>query len=169
MGRGQIEQYLYLMDEAFEGHGEHSLLANLRSLRDEDWRWLPQDAGRSIFDIVSHVGECKYVYDNSAFGDGSMRWDRPETLRSIAKDAAPAEVIEWLREGQQRLRASVAALDDDAELLRPRRANWGQDYETRWLINVMIQHDLYHGGEVNHIRALRQANDRWAWEQEASS
>jgi hypothetical protein len=29
----------------------------------------------------------------------------------------------------------------------------------------MIQHDLYHAGEINHIRALRQRNDRWAWEE----
>jgi hypothetical protein len=25
----------------------------------------------------------------------------------------------------------------------------------------MIEHDLYHAGEINHIRALRQENDRW--------
>jgi len=36
--------------------------------------------------------------------------------------------------------------------------------ETRWLIGVMIEHDLYHAGEINHLRALRHGNDRWAWE-----
>ena len=71
----------------------------------------------------------------------------------------------WAGEGQRRGRDSVAALDDDSELLRRRRANGRQTYEARWLINVMIQHDLYHGGEINHIRALRQGDDRWPWEQ----
>ena len=167
MGRECIEQYLWLMDEAFDaGPGsEHPLLSGLRSVRDDDWHWLPPDGRRSIFQMVEHVGECKYVYDNHAFGDGSMRWDRPGSVPTIEATARPAEIIEWLREGHRRLRASVAALADDEELLRPRRANWGKEYETRWLINAMIQHDTYHAGEINHVRALHQKNDKWAYDQ----
>ena len=44
--------------------------------------------------------------------------------------------------------------------------NWGEMKETRWIITVMIQHDLYHAGEINHIRSLRQQSDRWAHEAE---
>ena len=33
--------------------------------------------------------------------------------------------------------------------------------ETRWLISAMIEHDLYHSGEINHVRALLQGNDAW--------
>jgi hypothetical protein len=29
---------------------------------------------------------------------------------------------------------------------------------TRWIVSSKIQHDLYHTGEINHIRALRQRN-----------
>jgi hypothetical protein len=28
----------------------------------------------------------------------------------------------------------------------------------------MIQHDLYHAGEINHLRALSQDADRWAYD-----
>jgi hypothetical protein len=168
--RAAIEQLLYLMDEAFDAEGhEHSLLANIRSLEEEDWQWVPPGGGRHTLAIVVHVGQCKYVYDNHAFGDGSMRWDRPATLPGIREDATVEEVITWLREGQRVLRQSVTALESDEELLMPRRSNWGQEYETRWLISVMIEHDLYHAGEINHIRALRQGNDRWAWELEGGS
>ncbi len=38
-----IEQMLYLMDEAFDVPGNHPLVANMRSLQSDDWRWLPQD------------------------------------------------------------------------------------------------------------------------------
>lgn len=165
MGRVAIEQMLYLLDEAFERHNEHALLNNLRDVTDEDWRWVPEGGGRSIFDIVQHTGECKYVYDNHAFGDGSMRWDRPGSTPTVSAHQTPAEIIAWLKDGQQLLLDHVRALADDDELLKPRKANWGQEYETRWLINVMIQHDLYHGGEINHIRSLKQQTDRWAWEQ----
>ena len=117
--------------------------------------------GRSIFELVQHVGECKYVYDNHAFGDGSMHWRHRGTVPTIDRELPIPAVVDWLREGRRSLRDHVAAFDEDSELLRPRPANWGQSYETRWLINVMIQHDLYHGGEINHIRALAQDTDRW--------
>ena len=70
-------------------------------------------------------------------------------------------MVAWLRGGQQVLRDSVSALESDEELLRPRKANWGQEYETRWLIGVMIEHDLYHAGEINHLRSQLSGDDRW--------
>jgi hypothetical protein len=71
-----------------------------------------------------------------------------------------------MRQGQERLRHSIARLDD-AELLRPRKTNWGEQKETRWIIAVMIEHDLYHAGEINHLRSLRQHTDRWQYEAES--
>ena len=165
MSRANIEQMLYALDQAFEPAHPHALLANLASLTDEDWAWVPPGGGRSIFEIVRHVGEAKFAYDNHAFGDGSMRWDRPGTIPTVTGGTSAGSIIEWLRGAQAALRSSVDALSDDAELMRPRPANWGAEFETRWLLNVMVQHDLYHGGEINHIRALHQGNDRWAWEQ----
>lgn len=164
MGRDRIGEWLYTMDEAFEGNGTHSLLANLESLRDDDWLWVPPDGGRSIFDIIRHIGEAKYVYENHTFGDRSMRWDRPGTVPALEAGADKTTITEYLRTAQARLRESVAGLADDAELTQQRPANWGEMFEMRWLINVMVQHDLYHGGEINHIRALHHGNDRWAWE-----
>lgn len=161
MGRVVIEQLLYLLGEAFEDNREHSLLSNLESLKADEWRRMPAGGERSVLEIVRHVGHCKFVYDNHAFGDGTMRWDKPRTIPSIAGDAQPDAVIEWLRRGQSALTSSVAALADDHELLELRRANWGMEHQTRWLINVMIQHDLYHAGEINHIRALLQQDDAW--------
>jgi uncharacterized damage-inducible protein DinB len=164
MSRIAIEQMLYLLDEAFERHVEHGLLRNLRSVNDDDWHWKPEGGGRSIFDIVQHTGECKYMYGSHAFADGSMRFDRPGSTPTISSDETPAEIVAWLKKGQQLLLGQVAELTEDDELLKPRKANWGQEYETRWLINVIIQHELYHGGEINHIRSLKQGTDRWAWE-----
>jgi hypothetical protein len=64
--------------------------------------------------------------------------------------------------GHERLRSGIAVLADDAELLRPRRTNWGELRETRWVIVVtMIQHDLYHAGEINHLRSPHQGKDQW--------
>jgi hypothetical protein len=75
----------------------------------------------------------------------------------------PAAAVEWPRASHAPLRATIAALVDD-ELLKPRRANWGEIVETRWLISMMIAHDYYRRGEINHLRALRNPNDCWACE-----
>jgi hypothetical protein len=120
-----LDQLLYMMDEAFDAEGhEHSFLANVRSLKDDDWEWVPPGGARPIFEIVYHVGICKYVYDNHAFGDGSMRWNRPRSLPYVRRDASKEEVIAWVREGQRILRSSIDALESDEELLRLRRSNW---------------------------------------------
>jgi uncharacterized damage-inducible protein DinB len=164
MSRAAVEQLLYLMDEAFDAsQQEHSLLGNLRSVTDAEWLAAPPGGVRSIFEVVQHVGECKYVYDNHAFGDGSMRWDKPGTIPSVEPNTARDDVLDWLRGGQRRLREHAAGLIDE-HLIQPRKSNWGQEYETRWLISVMIQHDLYHAGEINHIRGILQGNDRWAYD-----
>ena len=167
MARAGIEQYLYLLDAAFAGPDWHSLLTNVRALDREDWLWLPPDGARPIAEMVAHVGACKYMYENHAFGDEALEWGQPLTSQrrlTVAEPAAIEELIAWLEEAQRRLRASVDALADDAELMRPRRANWGELKETRWLIKSTIEHDLYHAGEINRMRALRQRNDRWAYD-----
>ena len=60
-----------LMDHFFEG-GEHSLLNNLDSVREESWHSLPQGAKRSIREIAKHVGLFKYMYANHAFRGATL-------------------------------------------------------------------------------------------------
>ena len=152
-----ISQLLYLLDDAFQGPDWESLLTNLSAVRPEDWLWVPPGGRRSICEIVRHIGGCKYMYQDQAFGDAMLSWDDPLVQGGAALDRITA-AIEWLRGGHARLRASIAALDDE-ELPRLRRHHSGKMKETRWIIWTMIQHDVYHAGEINHIRALRQGDD----------
>ncbi len=162
MGREAIEQYLYWMDEAFDGPDEHSLLNNLRSLHDRDWDARPPGGQRMAWQIVNHVGVCKFMYADHAFAEGELTWETVDAATGF--DRSPAAIVGWLRRGHDLLRSYVAALDDDSDLLVERRANWGEMKETRWLVRIMIEHDLYHGGEINHIRSVLQGTDRWAHE-----
>jgi uncharacterized damage-inducible protein DinB len=157
-----ISQLLSLLDDAFDGADWHSLVANLRPVTNEDWLWVPQGGCRSIRDIVQHVGGSKFMYHDYAFGAATLAWDDPlvngdETLETVES------AIAWLQVGQERLHRSIAALMDDTELMRPRMTNWGEWKDTGWIITILIQHDLYHAGEINHLRCLRQDTDQWAY------
>lgn len=153
----RVSELVALLDEAFQGTRWHSLLRNLESVTPADWLWVAPGGRRSIRDIVAHVGGCKFMYQNQAFGDGQFTWDDPPVAGDEALDTVPS-AVEWLREGHQRLRGSVAALNDD-DLPRLRGHHSGTPKETRWIIATMIEHDLYHAGEINYIRALHQQND----------
>jgi uncharacterized damage-inducible protein DinB len=153
-----IHQLLALFDAGFDGPDWHSLLGNLRAVTEDDWRWVPAGGARSIRDIVLHAGGAKHMYFSNAFGDRSLDWESPLVLGE-GRCETLADALEWLREAHRRFRDAVAKLDDDAELSRPRPHHSRHGVTTEWIILVMIQHDLYHAGEINHIRALKQGDD----------
>jgi uncharacterized damage-inducible protein DinB len=164
MARTEIDALLRMMRQAYDGDVEHSIVANLRAVRDADWDAVPAGGARSIYAIVRHVAECKWMYDNRGFGDGSLRWDEPPI--ALADDArlTPGELVAWMTEGDARLRASVDALSADAALDRERPLPDGGVRAARGIVHTMIEHDLYHSGEINHVRSLLQGNDRWAFD-----
>jgi len=165
--RGGIDALLDLLEEAFRGRGieegneSQALLTNLASVPEAAWRALPSGASRTIESIAMHVGACKIMYDDYAFGPGSLRFATPEVEPFAEGAAGPAEVISWMEDVHDRLTAHVAALADDAELDRPRMTNWGEPRPTRWIVAAMITHDAYHAGEINHIRSILGPDDRW--------
>ncbi len=56
---------------------------------------------------------------------------------------------------------AARVVQDDAELDVPRKAHWGEMLPTYDLVVIMLEHDLYHAGEINRTRALLQADDKW--------
>lgn len=119
---------------------------------------------RTIADIALHVAACKHVYDDYAFGPGAMSWDSMPPP-ALADAGTPEDITAWLKAGQVQIRDNIAALDD-AGLLQSVRTNWGSREQAGWVATVMIEHDLYHAGEINHIRSLYVEGDGWAWEAE---
>jgi uncharacterized damage-inducible protein DinB len=161
MGDPAIEQILYLLDRAFEDDEEHSLLANLRTVTPEDWPWRPRGGGRSIRQIAYHAGVAKHVYANHLSGDRTLTFEGVLRAAPATGDAAEMDVVvAWMREGHRVLRDGIAALSA-ADLGRQQRTHWGEMYEVRRTIAVITAHDIYHAGEINHLRAVRQGDDRW--------
>jgi hypothetical protein len=69
--RTAINIFAWLIEEAFEGDPEHSLMANLRDLGEHDWIALPPGANRSIAEILEHEGWSKWMYEDYAFAQHS--------------------------------------------------------------------------------------------------
>jgi len=160
-----VDTFACLIEEAFDGDPSHSLLANLHDLREEDWTATLSGSGRSIAEILEHVGWSKWMYEDYAFGTASLRGDQPPLVpEGGARSRPQEELLTWLTEGHQRWLASVRALADDNELDRERLTNWGERLPTRTILRIMIAHDLYHAGEINHLRALLQSTDRWPYD-----
>ena len=163
--RTAIDTLVWLSADAFAGDPVHSLLANLRDLPDEDWTALPPGGGRSIADILEHVAWSKWMYEDYAFGAASLRGDQPPLAPASGARSRPRDqLLAWLTDGQRRWLASVRALLNDSELERDRRTNWGERLPTRVIIRILIAHDLYHAGEINHLRALLRGTDRWPYD-----
>lgn len=163
--RTAIDTLAWLIDDAFASDPSHSLLANIRDLPDEDWTALPPGGGRSIADILEHVAWSKWMYEDYAFGSASLRGDQPPLVPASGARSRPRDqLLAWLIDGQRRWLASVRALPNDSELDRDRLTNWGERLPTRVIIRILIAHDLYHAGEINHLRALLRGTDRWPYD-----
>ena len=163
--RTAIETLVWLIEDAFQGDPDQSLMSNLRDLREEEWTALPPGANRSVAEILEHVGWSKWMYEDYAFGSAALRGDQPPLIPANGeRSRPPKELIEWLTEGHQHWLTSVRALTDDSELDSDRLTNWGDRLPTRVIIRIMIGHDFYHAGEINHVRALLQGTDRWPYQ-----
>jgi hypothetical protein len=163
--RTQIDTLTWLIEEAFEGDPAHSLLTKLHNLQDDYWTALPPGAGRSIAEILEHVGWAKWMYEDYAFGSAKLRGDQPPLIPPQGTRSRPRhELMGWLMEGHQRWLASVRALREDVELEKERLTNWGERLPTRVIVRIMIAHDWYHAGEINHLRALLSGTDHWEYE-----
>jgi uncharacterized damage-inducible protein DinB len=171
MAGAGVSELLYVLGEAFDGRGieesgeSQALLTNLSTVDERAWRAVPPGGTRTIEAMVLHVGTCKVMYDDYAFGDGRLQWGTPEVQPWDEGSAPMAEVLEWLRTAHGRFVDHVAALGEE-ELERPRLTNWGEMRPTRWIVAAIVGHDFYHAGEINHVRSLLSGEDRWLWVQQ---
>lgn len=155
------------MDDAWQ-----SLNGWLKDLTDEEFFWEPvpgcwtvhpAEDGCWIIDYadpppkplpvttiawrVVHIGACKIMYHEYAFGAGKLTWDELE----IPHGAASA--VAWLEKGHTHLQSVLNSLDDtDLEQMRP--TNWGELWPSWRIFWTMIAHDLQHGAEIGCLRDL---------------
>ena len=70
-------------------------------------------------------------------------------------------MLAWLDEGHAVFAAGLAALEDDAELAVKRPAPWGAPLRRELMIGIVINHDLYHAGEINRQGDMIRGAEGW--------
>ncbi|HEY8171660.1 MAG TPA: hypothetical protein VIH21_01120, partial [Dehalococcoidia bacterium] len=125
MADAGVSQLIILLDHAFEGDEEHSLLANLRNVGPQEWRNRVPNAERTIRAIASHAGVAKYLYGNHLFGDASKTYESVLRTAPSTGDGSDQDlVIRWLRDGHREFVDGVRTLTD-ADLVVPAPTHWG--------------------------------------------
>lgn len=102
----------------------------------------------SIQDILYHVTGDKLVQLDHAFGDASLTWDNI----SITK-ASLAQMVPDLESADSKVAAALAAQDRES-LSRKVTAWGGKSMSCEDFFLMLIEHDLYHAGQVRCIRNL---------------
>jgi uncharacterized damage-inducible protein DinB len=164
--RTAIDHFVRRMEAAYRADPFHALRKNLESVSAAEWdvrpsEWSATEFGTqpelSICDLALHAGGAKYMYAERAFSAAMLEWS------GIALPAARdmPTVLTWLDEGHRQLSSGLAALADDSELVAERPAPWRTRMSREQLLSIIINHDLYHSGEINRQRALLRGAGGW--------
>jgi len=148
---GQLES---LAMRAFSESPWHSLLSALKDITEETFFFVPERhsgfpwMNGSICDIVYHVTGDKIVQLSAAFDGGNETWDSLKTKLSKSDMAA---MVEELHGAYELELSKLKSLNEDE--LEQKVATWGgkrmKAYE---LFLMLIEHDLYHAGQIRYIR-----------------
>jgi uncharacterized damage-inducible protein DinB len=96
---------------------------------------------------LDHLGECKVMYHEYAFGPARLTWDEIDSAHTA--EGAIAELVR----GHRLLTDALAGLTD-ADLDTERLTNWGERWPTWRILWTMIHHDVHHGAEIGVLRDL---------------
>lgn len=139
-------------NRAFEKSPWHSLMSALDGVSDEVFITLPSRHNGfpwmdgSIRDIVYHVAGDKLVQLNHAFGDGLINWENLPMKKSER-----ATMITDLATSHKHLLQAIENTDD----LRAKVTGWGgKRLNCLDFFMMLIEHDLYHAGQIRYIRNL---------------
>ena len=135
------------LKRSFEGGAWHgpSLMEALQGVTAAKAAAKPLSAAHSIWEIVFHVTAWEDAVRRRLGGE-PVELTPAEDWPAVREtgDAAWTKTLAALRAGHDALRRSVARLSD----ARLKEEVPGMDYSHYHLVHGVIQHDLYHAGQI---------------------
>lgn len=139
------------LKRAFEGDAWHGppLMEALRGVTADRAAAKPIAGAHSIWEIVLHVAAWEDAVRRRLGGEPVSLSDAEDwPAVGEAGDAAWKEALEKLRSGHMALRRAVAKLSD----ARLKEEAPGATYTVYHLVHGVIQHDLYHAGQISILK-----------------
>jgi len=143
----EIHRILDQLDRGFSGDAWHgpSLMTVLDGVSAEDASKHPIRGAHSIWELVHHIGSWNTISQHRLAGeDVKVTPERDWPPVWEVSDTAWKRALEDLVESHRRLRESVKEFSD--EQLGTKAT--GPDYTCYVVLQGMVQHDLYHAGQI---------------------
>ena len=142
---------------AFEGQAWHgdSLMETLRGVTAERAAAKPIANLHSIWEIVLHIAFWEDVSRRRAEGEVfSVELEDGWTTVTDSSEAAWQKTLEDLQRGNEAFRETILRLDE--EQLRNKVEIPGAEhvYNIYFMLHGVIQHDLYHTGQIALLKKL---------------
>ena len=143
----EIKRIIDQMDRAFSGDAWHgpSLMSLLDGLSADDASKHSVPSAHSVWELVLHSAAWKTIAQHRLAGETvevTTERDWPPVWE--VTDVAWKRSIETLSESHKRLRKVAEELKED----QLEENAGGSDYSRYVLLHGVIQHDLYHAGQI---------------------
>ena len=143
----EIDRIQDQLQRAFQGDAWHgaSLMELLADVDAKRAAAKPLARAHSIWEITLHIAAWEDVARRRTLGEAVELTDEQDwpPVRDTS-EAAWGAALARLRNGHEELRRTLAGLDD-AKLID---GVPGRDYTVYVLLHGVIQHDLYHAGQI---------------------
>jgi uncharacterized damage-inducible protein DinB len=153
----EIQRIIDQMDRAFSGDAWHGppLKSLLDGLSAEDASEHPIERAHSIWELVRHIATWNTIVAKEL--SGASVEVTPELDWSAAADSSEIEwqrAVQNLSEAHDRLRKATEALRDDELDVRPAKRTNNTCY---LMLHGVVQHDLYHAGQIAILKKALQS------------
>jgi len=155
-----VDFLLHRLDDAFYKSRWHSFKSAIEGLSQEEASWKPPkyrspppwSFSGSILDLIFHLGADDLFQLNQVFGDRTLTWEAlHERFKSEGGNLEVA--LKLAEEGYQALREKLNTLTDSG-LEERRKTAGGRDITAERFFVMLIEHHIYHAGQINYIRGL---------------
>ena len=151
----EVERIVDQLRRAFEGNAWHGLALweILTDVTSQQAFAKPLTGAHSIWEIVNHITVWEAVVRRRIKGEviSGLSPDQDWPAVRDSSEAAWQQTLTKLQRGNQELRDTISAMTD----ARLKEIVLGQTYSFYYMLHGVIQHDLYHAGQIAVLKKGR--------------
>jgi len=163
MAEREIEQLLVSIDQAFDRRSWHgtNLRGSLRGVTAREAAWRPAPGRHNVWELAVHAAYWKYTVRRRMLGEpkgsfplpGSDFFPRPDPPGAEPDERAWKADVALLVATHKSLRAAISELRARGLSTVPR----GSRVSNLGMIVGVAAHDLYHAGQIQLLKRLRES------------